>query len=62
MIKEDKGMKELHEIMENLSAKRAAMSAADIVREINEGADKIKKKLNVKLRTVKHRERKLTVR
>ncbi len=62
MIKENKSMMEIHKIMENLSSKRTAMSAEDIVMEINDGAEKIKKKHNVKLRTVKRLEKKLPVR
>jgi predicted amino acid racemase len=61
MIKEDNSMKEIHKIMENLSAKRAVMSAEDVVREINEGAEKTRKKHNVKLRAVERHGRKLTV-
>ncbi len=62
MIKENKSMKEIHKIMENLSSKRSSMSTDDIVREINEGAETIKMKHNVKLRAVKRSERKLIVR
>lgn len=40
MIKENKSMKEIHKIMENLSANRTAMSAEDIIMEINEGEEK----------------------
>ena len=50
MIKEDKSMKEIHKIMEDLHDKRAKMSTEEIIKEIKEGAEKIKKEYNTKLK------------
>ncbi len=50
MIKEDKSMKEIHKIMEDLHDKRAKMSTEEIITEIKEGAEKIKKEYNTKLK------------
>jgi hypothetical protein len=61
MIKEDKSMAEIHEIMARLSHKRIGMTMDEIVKDIGEGAEGIKKKYKVKLRTAQYREKKLTV-
>ena len=45
MIKEDKSMEEIHKIMEDLHNKRAKMSAEEIITEIKEGAEKIKRNI-----------------
>lgn len=50
MINEDRSMKDLHGIMENLHKKRAGMSAEQIIKEIKEGAEKIKKEYKANLR------------
>ena len=52
MIKEDKSMKEIHKIMEDLHDKRAKMSTEEIITEIKEGAEKIKKEYNTKLKMI----------
>ena len=62
MIKEDKSMEEIHIIMENLSKKRAGMSAEEIIKEINGSAAKSKKEYNVRLRQTKYQKKKLIVR
>ena len=62
MIKEDKSMEEIHIIMENLSKKRAGMSAEEIIKEINGSAAKIKKEYNVRLRQTKYQKKRLIVR
>ncbi len=49
MIKEDKSMEEIHKIMEDLHNKRAKMSTEEIIKEIKEGAGKIKKEYNTEL-------------
>ncbi len=54
MSKEKKSMEAIHKIMEDLYNKRAGMSAEEIVREIKEGAEKVKKDYNVKLRKQAH--------
>lgn len=61
MIKEDKSMEEIHIIMENLSKKRAGMSAEEIIKEINGSAAKMKKGYNAKLRQIKYQKNKLIV-
>ena len=43
-------MKEIHKIMEDLHNKRAKMSTEEIIKEMKEGAEKIKKEHDVKLR------------
>ncbi len=50
MIKEDKRTEEIHKIMADLHNKRAKMSTEEIIKEIKEGAGKIKKKYNTKLK------------
>ena len=50
MIKEDKSMEEIHKIMEDLHNKRTKMSTEEIIKEIKEGAGKIKKEYNTKLK------------
>ncbi|WKZ15522.1 MAG: hypothetical protein QY317_16635 [Candidatus Jettenia caeni] len=50
MIKEDKSMEEIHKFMEDLHKKRAKMSTEEVIKEIKEGAEKIKKEYNVKLK------------
>jgi len=50
MIKEDKSMKEIHKIMEDLHNKRAKMSTEEIIKEMKEGAEKVKREHDVKLR------------
>jgi hypothetical protein len=47
--------------MENLSKKRAGMSAEEIIKEINGSAAKMKKEYNVKLRQIKYQKNKLIV-
>ena len=51
MIKEDKSMEEIHKIMEDLHNKRTKMSTEEIIKEIKEGAGKIKKEYNTKLKS-----------
>ena len=55
-------MEEIHIIMENLSKKRAGMSAEEIIKEINGSAAKIKKEYNVRLRQTKYQKKRLIVR
>lgn len=50
MTKEDKSMEEIHKIMEDLHNKRAKMSTEEILKEMKEGAEKIKREHHVKLR------------
>ncbi|CAG1021694.1 hypothetical protein DOJK_01177 [Patescibacteria group bacterium] len=50
MIKEDKSMGEIHKIMEDLHNKRAKMSTEEIIKEMKESAEKIKKEYNTKLK------------
>lgn len=50
MIKEDKSMEEIHKIMEDLHNKRAKMSTEEIIKETKEGAEKIKKEYNTRLK------------
>ena len=50
MIKEGKSMEEIHKIMEDLHKKRAKMSPEEIIKEMKEGAEKIKKEYNAKLK------------
>ncbi len=50
MIKEDKSMEEIHKIMEDLHNKRAKMSTEEIIKEMKEGAEKVKKEYNVKFK------------
>lgn len=50
MIKEDKSMSEIHKIMEDLHSKRVNLNSDDVIKEMSEGAEKIKKMYNVKLR------------
>ncbi len=54
MSKEKKSMEDIHRIMEGLYNKRAGMSAEEIIREIKEGAEKVKKDYNVRLRKSPH--------
>lgn len=49
MTKEPKSMAELHAIMERLHDTWAGMSAAEVVRDIREGAERVKKKYGVAL-------------
>ena len=50
MTKEDKSMEEIHKIIEDLHNKRAKMSTEEIISEIKEGAEKIKREHDLKLR------------
>ncbi len=50
MIKEDKSMEEIHKIMEGLHNKRANMSTEEIIKEMKEGAEKVKKEYNAELK------------
>lgn len=50
MNKEKKSMEEIHKIMETLHKKRNGMSTEEIIEEIKEGAEKVKKDYNVGLR------------
>lgn len=43
-------MEEIHEIMENLHDKRANMSTEEIIKEMKEGAEKVKKEYNAELK------------
>ena len=54
MSKEKKSMEDIHKIMESLYNKRVGMSTEEIIREIKEGAEKIKKDYNVGLRKQVH--------
>lgn len=59
MIREKKSMAEIHAIMERLHDKRVGMSAAEVVRDVRDGAEKAKKKYGVTLK--KHEQKKTTV-
>ena len=48
MIKEDKGMEEIHKIMEDLHNKRDKMSTEEIIKEMKEGAEKNQKRIQYK--------------
>ncbi|MBM2835576.1 MAG: Cobalamin biosynthesis protein [Candidatus Brocadiaceae bacterium] len=50
MTKEDKSMEEIHKIMEDLHNKRTKMSTEEILKEMKEGAAKVKREHDVKLR------------
>ena len=43
-------MEEIHKIMEDLHNKRAKMSTEEILKEMKEGAEKIKKEYTAKLK------------
>jgi hypothetical protein len=43
-------MEEIHKIMEDLYDKRTKMSTEEILKEIKEGAEKVKREYDVKLR------------
>ncbi len=52
MIKEDKSMAEIHKIMEDLHSHRVNLNSDDVIKDINEVAEKIKKLYNIKLRSI----------
>ncbi|GBD98014.1 hypothetical protein BMS3Abin07_00021 [bacterium BMS3Abin07] len=54
MSKEKKSMEDIHRIMETLHNKRDCMSTEEIIRDIKEGAEKVKKDYNVNLRKQAH--------
>ncbi|MDR4499342.1 MAG: hypothetical protein MRK02_15715 [Candidatus Scalindua sp.] len=49
MIKEYKSMEEIHKIVENLHNKRVNLDSDEVIKEMKDGAEKVKKEYNVKL-------------
>ena len=50
MIKEYKSMEEIHKIVETLHNKRVNLDSDEVIKKMKEGAEKVKKEYNVKLR------------
>ncbi|MDR4509308.1 MAG: hypothetical protein MRJ65_13965 [Candidatus Brocadiaceae bacterium] len=51
MIKEDRSMEEIHKIMERLHNKRVNLNSEEVIKEMKECAEKVKKKYTAKLKS-----------